>query len=45
METVNIRWNVELETWFVAELEQNNETATEAPQWLPFDEWASNLKW
>ena len=42
METVNIRWNVELETWFVAELEQNNETATEAPQWLPFDEWASN---
>ena len=42
METVNIRWNVELETWFVAELEQNNETATEVPQWLPFDEWASN---
>lgn len=45
METVNIRWNVELETWFVAgleqQLEQQLEQGLERIQWLSFDEWAS----
>ena len=41
METVNIRWNVELETWFVAELEQQIEQESEANKWLSFDDWAS----
>lgn len=45
MKTVNIRWNVELETWFVAEFEQplelQSEQGPEHIQWLPFDEWAS----
>jgi general secretion pathway protein L len=41
METVNIRWNVELETWFVAEFEQQLDQAIEENHWLSFDEWAS----
>jgi general secretion pathway protein L len=45
METVNIRWNVELETWFVAEFEQQFEQQSEQSpkeeRWLSFDEWAS----
>lgn len=33
METVVVRWNVELETWFVSPLQSNS--------WLAFDEWAT----
>jgi general secretion pathway protein L len=41
METVNIRWNVELETWFVAEFEQLLDQSANDQNWLSFDEWAS----
>ncbi len=37
METVVIRWNVELETWFVSPITQDQDT----PHWLSFDEWAT----
>ncbi len=37
METVVIRWNVELETWFVSPITQEQEQA----HWLSFDEWAA----
>ncbi|HCM06164.1 MAG TPA: hypothetical protein DIC30_09165 [Oceanospirillales bacterium] len=40
MKTVNIRWNVELETWFIAELVSGAEIE-EGSQWLSFDQWAS----
>jgi general secretion pathway protein L len=40
METVIIRWNVELETWFIAEIEQLGQSP-ELNQWLSFDDWAS----
>jgi len=41
MKTVNIRWNVELETWFIAEIETQFEQALEQNQWSSFDEWAA----
>lgn len=40
MKTVNIRWNVELETWFIAEL-ISGAGIEEGEQWLSFDQWAS----
>lgn len=44
METVVVRWNVELETWFVAPLAQANSQTQDKPSshWLAFDEWASD---
>jgi len=43
METVVVRWNVELETWFVTPLIQASSQAPDAisHHWLAFDEWAS----
>jgi general secretion pathway protein L len=44
METVAVRWSVELETWFVSPLapiqEENQAGTREQNNWLPFDEWA-----
>lgn len=40
MKTVNVRWNVELETWFIAELVGGAELEEDG-QWLSFDQWAS----
>jgi len=44
METVVVRWNVELETWFVAPLAQTDSQTQDKPssRWLAFDEWASD---
>lgn len=40
METLIIRWNVELETWFIAEIEELGQSP-EFNQWMSFDDWAS----
>lgn len=40
METLIIRWNVELETWFIAEIEELGQSP-ELNQWVSFDDWAS----
>jgi general secretion pathway protein L len=43
METVAVRWNVELETWFVSPLSSANSTPNNnnKPTWQSFDEWAA----
>ena len=44
METVAVRWNVELETWFVSPLNSaNNPSNNGEPKsaWQSFDEWAA----
>lgn len=42
METVAVRWNVELETWFVSALTPANTSGQDSHHWLAFDEWATN---
>lgn len=41
METVAVRWNVELETWLVSPLLVNPTGQQSSCVWLAFDEWAS----
>lgn len=48
METVAVRWSVELETWFVSPLtpaiQENNTDSDVNAHWLPLDEWAETLE-
>ena len=48
METVAVRWSVELETWFVSPLtpaiQENNTDSESNAHWLPLDEWAEALE-
>lgn len=41
MKTVNIRWNIELETWFIAEIEAQFEQTAAQNLWSSFDVWAA----
>ena len=41
METVAVRWNVELETWLVLPLVDDSINQQGTHSWLAFDEWAS----